>query len=40
MVHKFELERSLLSNTNEGRREVKNGVLNKIQTLQIHCYAV
>jgi len=40
VVHKSRLERSLLLSTNEERQRMKNGVLNKIQTLQIHCYAV
>ncbi len=40
VVHKSRLERSLLLSMNEERQRMKNGVLNKIQTLQIHCYAV
>ncbi len=40
VIHKSKLERSLLLSTNEERQEMKNDVLNKIQTLQIHCYAV
>ncbi len=33
VVHKSELERSLLSSTNEERQRMKNDILNKIQTL-------
>jgi hypothetical protein len=40
VIHKSRLERSLLLSTNEERQRMKNSVLNKIQTLQIHCYAV
>ncbi len=40
MIHKSKLERSLLSSIDEERQRMKNDILNKIQTLWIHCYAV
>ena len=40
MIYKARLAQSILLNTNKEEQQIKNSVLNKIQTLWVHCYAV